>query len=74
MWADPKQVPSCVPLLQQDQRKKDMAKVIGVNVSTVYQELQRNKTKRGGYGWPLGKLKAMTMDNGSEFAALYVKI
>jgi IS30 family transposase len=38
-------------LLQQGQHKKDIARAIGVHVSTVYRELQRNKGKRGGYGW-----------------------
>jgi len=42
-------------LLQQGQRKKETVKVIGVKVSTVYRKLQRNKTKRGGYGWPLAQ-------------------
>ena len=42
-------------LLQQGQSKKEIAKAIGVHVSTVYRELQRNKTKRGGYGWRLAQ-------------------
>jgi len=42
-------------LLQQEQSKKAIAKAIGVNVSTLYRELQRNKGKRGGYGWRLAQ-------------------
>ena len=42
-------------LLQQGQSKKEIAKAISVNVSTVYRELQRNRGKQGGYGWRLAQ-------------------
>ncbi|PLB85218.1 hypothetical protein C0T31_12090 [Dysgonamonadaceae bacterium] len=35
--------------LKEEASKKDIASQIGVHVSTLYRELERNKNKRGGY-------------------------
>ena len=51
-------------LLQDGRRKKDIANAIGVNVSTVYRELQRNRGKRGGYGWRLAQEMANERKHG----------
>jgi len=37
--------------LEEGTSKRDIALRIGVHISTLYRELERNKNKRGGYSW-----------------------
>ena len=39
--------------LKEGTSKKDIALLIGVHISTLYRELERNKNKSGGYSWHL---------------------
>jgi IS30 family transposase len=39
--------------LEEGTSKKDIALRIGVHLSTLYRELERNENKRGGYSWRL---------------------
>ena len=39
--------------VKNDKKKTKIATEIGVNVSTIYRELNRNKNKSGGYSWRL---------------------
>ena len=39
--------------LKNGKKKTEIAKEIGVNPSTVYREIKRNKNKTGGYSWRL---------------------
>ena len=39
--------------VKNDKKKTKIATEIGVNVSTIYRELNRNKNKNGGYSWRL---------------------
>ena len=47
-------------LLQRKTSKKEIARIIGCNITTVYREIKRNSTEKGNYLWEKAHAKALS--------------